>query len=244
MSPSPTRVKQLAREHPTLFFAFDFLVDDKGKALVDRPLSDRRHRLELFSQRFLVESCQIQLTPVTCDRSMALKWFDLTGESLEGVVAKRLDRPYASGSRSGMVKVKRMRTMDCVVGGFTYSSHDESVGSLLLGLFDEEQNLRYVGGTKLASVEGKSILKKLEALIKPPGFIRRKSGRFISSFPEVWTPVMPVVVVEVRYDRFTGGHFRQGTSSFAGGRTSLPKTVCSVNLFSDRLALTDPQVEP
>lgn len=80
MSPSPTRVKQLVREHPALFFAFDFLVDDKGQALVESPLSDRRRKLKRFSQKFLGDSGQIQITPVTYDRNVAQGWFELTGE--------------------------------------------------------------------------------------------------------------------------------------------------------------------
>jgi ATP-dependent DNA ligase len=110
-----------------------------------------------------------------------------------------------------MVKVKKLQTMECVVGGFTYASDDQTVASLMLGLFDEDKNLRYVGGTKLTNEVGKSVAKKLESIVEPPGFVRRKSGRFISTFPEVWTPVSPTIVVEVRYDRFTGGHFRHGT---------------------------------
>lgn len=101
--------------------------------------------------------------------------------------------------------------MECVVGGFTYGADGKSVGSLLLGLFDENEELRYVGGTKVAGQIGRAIIKDLESIIAPPGFVRRRSGRFISTFPEEWSPVSPAVVVEVRYDRFTGGHFRHGT---------------------------------
>ena len=103
------------------------------------------------------------------------------------------------------------QSMDCVVGGFTHSEDRLAVSSLLLGLFDETESLRYVGGTRLTQVEGKRVLKELAYIEQPPGFVRRNGGRFISTFPEVWTPVMPVIVVEVSYDRFTGGHFRHGT---------------------------------
>ena len=190
---------------------FDLLVDSKGAALTEKPLSDRRKRLEAFSEKFFGEGGRIQISPATCDRNLAQQWFEMVGPSLEGVVAKRLDQPYRCGSRDGMVKVKKLQTMECVVGGFTYGSDDRSVNSLLLGLYDEQRNLRYVGGTKLIHVEGSRVLKELESIIEPPGFVRSKSGRFISTFPEVWTPVLPAIVIEVRYDRFTGGHFRHGT---------------------------------
>ena len=174
-------------------------------------MSDRRARLEAFADSFLSSSTRIQLTPATTDRQVAQDWFDLVGQSLEGVIAKRLDRPYDSGGRGAVVKVKKRQTMDCVVGGFTYTSDESSVATVLLGLFDDAESLRYVGGTRLAQVEGKKVLKELESIIQPPGFVRRNGGRFISTFPEVWTPVMPVIVVEVEFDRFTGGHFRHGT---------------------------------
>ena len=95
-----------------------------------------------------------------------------------------------------MVKVKKRQALDVVVGGFTYASDGLSVASLLLGLFDETDSLRYVGGTRLTQVEGKKVLRELESIAQGPGFVRRNSGRFISTFPEVWTPVMPVIVVD------------------------------------------------
>jgi ATP-dependent DNA ligase len=102
-----------------------------------------------------------------------------------------------------MVKVKKLQTMDCVVGGFTYADDNQSVASLLLGLFDEDKNLRYVGGTMLTHEVGSRVLHQLESITQEPGFVRRKGGgRFISTFPDECTPTLPVVVVEVRYDSF------------------------------------------
>ena len=115
--------------------------------------------------------------------------------------------------------------MDCVVGGFTYAADKQTVDSLLLGLFDDSQNLRYVGSTRLAQNEGRRIAKDLESKIQEPGFVRRKDGnRFVSHF-QVWFPVIPAVVVEVRYDRFTGGHFRHGTK-FIRRPDKSPRIVC------------------
>jgi ATP-dependent DNA ligase len=211
MNPSSKRVMELAQKHPAVFLIFDILVSDDREPLVNLCLRDRRARLEVFADTFLSSSTRIQLSPATTDRQVAQGWFDLVGQSLEGVIAKRLDRPYDSGGRGSVVKVKKRQTLDAVVGGFTYASDGLSVASILLGLFDETDSLRYVGGTRLTQADGRRVLKELESIEEAPGFVRRNSGRFISTFPKVWIPVMPVIVVEVSYDRFTGGHFRHGT---------------------------------
>src|SRR5262249_39621001 len=98
------------------------------------------------------------------DRNVALDWFNLVGESLEGVIAKRLDRPYHSGGRGSVVKIKKHQTMDCVVGGFTHTEDRLAVASLLLGVFDETDSLRYVGGIRLTQAEGKRVLKELASI--------------------------------------------------------------------------------
>jgi len=225
MSPSPTRVNQLARANPATFFVFDLLVDEKANVLTQLPLEERRRNLETFAAKFLGDNGKIQLTPMTRDREVAESWLDLVDVSLEGVIAKRVDQPYAPGKRVGMQKVKKLRTMDCIVGGFTYAD-DKTVSALLLGLIDIDKELRYVGGVKLSGIEGKAVLKKLESLTKEQSFASRKhGGRFISSFPDEWTPVAPKLVVEVRYDRFTGGHFRHGIK-FLRWRPDKPACEC------------------
>ena len=188
-------------------------------------MKDRRARLERFADSILNRSARIQLTPATTDFDVAQEWFILVGQSIEGVIAKRLDRPYDSGGRGAVIKVKKHQSMDCVVGGFTQTEDGLAVASLLLGLFDETDCLRYVGGTKLSRGEGKRVLKELSSIEQEPGFVRRNSGRFISTFPEVWTPVSPLVVVEISYDRFTGGHFRHGTK-FPRWRPDKPPKDC------------------
>jgi len=131
------------------------------------------------------------------------------------VIAKRTDMPYQSGNRHGMVKVKRLRTADCVVGGFRYASEGKLVGSLLLGLYDEKGLLHHVGfSSSFKADEKPALTKKLEALIKPPGFTGNAPGgpsRWATERSAEWKPLAPKLVCEVQYDHFTGGRFRHGT---------------------------------
>lgn len=117
--PAQSRVQKLAAEFPSLFVVFDLLVDDAGKSWLDQPLAERRERLEKFARRFLRSNSSIQLSPATTELRAARLWF--TQVNLEGIVAKRLDVPYLSGSRDGMQKIKHHHTADCVVGGFRYA---------------------------------------------------------------------------------------------------------------------------
>ena len=130
------------------------------------------------------------------------------------MVAKRSDGPYLPGERA-MLKVKRLRTADCVVGGFRYESGSRQVGSLLLGLYNEEGKLDHVGFTAtITNAERPALTKKLEALIAPPGFTGKAPGgpsRWSTERTGEWEPVKPKLVVEVRYDHVTGDRFRHGT---------------------------------
>jgi ATP-dependent DNA ligase len=133
---------------------------------------------------------------------------------LEGVVAKRLDGPYLEGERA-MVKVKRLRTADCVVGGFRYASTGALVGSLLLGLYDDAGRLNHVGFTSgLAAAEKPELTRRLEALQGEPGFTGDRPGgpsRWSTERSNQWTPVRPEMVVEVSFDHVSAGRFRHGT---------------------------------
>jgi ATP-dependent DNA ligase len=137
------------------------------------------------------------------------------GGGLDGVVAKRLDLPYMSGERAGMQKVKHMRTAECVVGGFRYASKGKVVGSLLLGLYDGAGLLHHVGFTSsIKAADKPALTKKLERLIKPPGFTGQAPGapsRWSTARSAEWQPLAPKLVVEVQYDHFDGGRFRHGT---------------------------------
>src|SRR5439155_1150628 len=135
--------------------------------------------------------------------------------ALDGIVVKRLDAAYALGERTAAVKVKQIRTADCVVGGFRYRRGTRLVGSLLLGLYGDDGLLHHVGFTSsFTKSERRELTKKFEALKKAPGFTGNAPGgpsRWITDRTGEWEPVAPKIVVEVAYDHFTGGRFRHGT---------------------------------
>jgi len=216
--PAASRVQKLSKENPSQFIVFDLLVDDRGKSIAESPLTDRRKRLDAFAKKFFGASTKhksIELSPQTRDLKIAKSWLAGAGGDVDGVIAKRLDLSYQSDNRNGMVKVKRLRTADCVVGGFRYASEGNLIGSMLLGLYDDEGLLHHVGFTSgLKANEKPALTKKLEALIKPPGFTGRAPGgpsRWSTERSAEWKPLATKLVIEVQYDHFTGGRFRHGT---------------------------------
>jgi ATP-dependent DNA ligase len=134
---------------------------------------------------------------------------------LDGVIAKRTDLPYMSGERTGMQKIKRMRTADCVVGGFRYASKGDQIGSLLLGLYNDEGLLDHVGFTSSFNAEKRAELKPIvERLRGGSGFTGRAPGgpsRWSTERSGEWEALEPKLVCEVQYDHFSGGRFRHGT---------------------------------
>jgi ATP-dependent DNA ligase len=212
--PAASRVKMLARDTPAIFIVFDLLVDADGKSLISSPLSQRRQALAIFARRYFPRNRTIQLSPATTVRKQAQRWFAMAGGALDGVVAKRLDMSYRSGERTGMQKVKRLRTADCVVGGFRYGNNGRTLGSLLLGLYDRGL-LHHVGFTSgFSQAERKKLLAKVEPLIPPPGFTGNAPGgpsRWSNKRSAEWEPLAPALVVEVQYDHFTDNRFRHGT---------------------------------
>lgn len=214
LHPARSRVEKLSRETPAAFLVFDLLADTNGEDLTGRPLSERRTRLEAFAGKWLRGVSSLMLSPSTRRLSEARAW--LAGRAgTDGVIAKRLDLPYASGERTGMQKIKRKRTADCVVGGFRYASKGKIVGSLLLGLYDDDGLLHHVGFTSsLSQAERKRITPEFEALAGGSGFTGRAPGgpsRWSTERSGEWVPLEPVLVVEVQYDHFTSGRFRHGT---------------------------------
>jgi len=211
LHPAESRVRKLSKDTPAQLMAFD-LLDLDGESLVGLPLSERRRRLEHFFRKN--EAPGLHLSPMTCEHDVAVGWLERSGGALDGVIAKRADLEYRSGERA-MIKVKQQRTADCVVGGFRYAEKKHEVGSLLLGLYDEEGRLNHVGFTSaIPSAERPALTKKLEALIKPPGFTGSAPGgpsRWNTARSMIWEPLEPVLVVEVRYDQVTGSRFRHGT---------------------------------
>ncbi|MGH9641760.1 MAG: ATP-dependent DNA ligase [Terriglobales bacterium] len=212
--PAASRVKKLSESTPCLFIVFDLLVDERGESLVKAPLSERRKKLEAFARRYFAGNETLHLSPATNNVEMARKWFR-AGVGLDGVVAKRRDLPYQSGERTGMQKIKNQRTAECVVGGFRYLEKEPLVGSLLLGLYDNEGKLDHVGFTSSIHADDRPALtRKLKRLIKPPGFTGSAPGgpsRWSTKRSAEWQPLAPKLVVEVQFDHFTGGRFRHGT---------------------------------
>jgi ATP-dependent DNA ligase len=212
--PAPTRIRKLSVETPGLFIAFDMLVDDRGKSMVEASLDDRREALEAFANKNFRDE-RIQLSPATRDLAVVKRWFRNVGGGLDGVIAKKRDLPYQSGERTGMVKVKHLRTADCVVGGFRYASKGKLVGSLLLGLYDNKGLLNHVGfSSSFKASEKKALTELVEMLIEPPGFTGQAPGgpsRWSTERSAEWQPLAPKLVAEVQYDHFTGGRFRHGT---------------------------------
>ena len=213
--PAASRVQKLAREHPALYVLFDLLVDEAGTSLVGEPLAERRRMLERFFARYGGDNPLLRLSPLTTERAVADGWLAGLATGLDGVMAKRRDLPYQSGERTGMQKVKRLRTADCVVGGFRYGQGVKVVGSLLLGLYDSAGLLNHVGfSANIKADEKPALTKKLEALVQPPGFTGNAPGgpsRWSSERSAEWQPLAPELVVEVQYDHFSGGRFRHGT---------------------------------
>ena len=212
--PAATRVKALSESTPARFVVFDLLVDDKGFEVFQLPLAERRARLEKFYRKFLEGNEGFEFCIATRDVATAREWIRGMGGRVDGVVAKRMDEPYLSGERA-MLKVKNIRSADCVVGGFRYASKGQEVGSLLLGLYDEAGLLDHVGFTSsMPAGERKALTRKLRDLIAPPGFDGRAPGgpsRWSTERSTEWEPLRPELVVEVQYDHFSGGRFRHGT---------------------------------
>lgn len=211
LHPAESRIKRLSRETPAQLILFDCL--HLGAAgMADAPLSERRKRLEAFHVK---NGCRsLLLSPCSVDRSDADAWLKAAGGALDGVVAKARDEPYRPGDRA-MLKVKQRRTADCVVGGFRRAKDGRGVGSLLLGLYDDEDKLDHVGFTSgIADAERADLAARLETLIEKPGFTGKAPGgpsRWNNGKASHWEPLKAELVVEVLYDQVTANRFRHGT---------------------------------
>ena len=229
--PAESRILKLSKERPAVFIAFDLLYDpvDGGELLLNLPLQKRRLRLQRFFEKIAGDSL-LRLTPVTMDRTAAMNWFSALGTfGCDGVMAKKIHEPYHAGDRDAMIKVKLLKTADCVVGGFRYgsvakgktdrasldSSKSSEIGSLLLGLYDGEGILHFAGHTSSFSRQARVELKqKVEPLKGRGGFSGRAPGgpsRWSTRLSDQWEPLEPILVCEVQYDHFSQGRFRHGT---------------------------------
>jgi ATP-dependent DNA ligase len=213
LHPAESRIRKLAAETPAILILFDMLMDAQGNSLMARPLTERRPALEAFHTASR-KAGALMLSPYTRNRAEAERWLGSAGGAVDGVIAKRLDEPYLPGERA-MLKVKRLRTADCVVGGFRYGTNSREVGSLLLGLYNDEGKLDHVGFTSsIAASDRAALTKELEALRGGPGFTGKAPGgpsRWSTERSGQWEPLKPKLVAEVRYDHVTGDRFRHGT---------------------------------
>ncbi len=212
LHPAESRIRKLSAETPAQLMLFDCLADATGESLVERPLSERRDALQHLHAREGVGA--LPLSPFTEDRAAAQAWLDAAGAALDGVVAKCSDAPYAPGERA-MLKVKRLRSADCVVGGFRYGTGSREVASLLLGLYNDAGRLDHVGFTSsIPAADRPALTSRLEALVEAPGFTGDAPGgpsRWATERSGDWQPLRPELVAEVRYDHVTGERFRHGT---------------------------------
>jgi ATP-dependent DNA ligase len=212
LHPAESRIRKLAAETPAIFILFDMPMAPGGISLMDAPLTSRRAALEDFFASARGQSA-LRLSPYTRDLREAERWLKKAGGALDGIIAKRVDGTYEAGVRA-MLKVKRMRTADCVVGGFRYGVNTRLVGSLLLGLYNGQGKLDHVGFTStISAAERPELTKKLEALRGGPGFTGDAPGgpsRWSTERTGEWEPLKPELVVEVRYDHVSGGRFRHG----------------------------------
>jgi ATP-dependent DNA ligase len=199
--PAESRVRMLAEATPAAFVAFDLLAEG-DESLMDLPYEERRARLET-----VVEGDRVQLTPMTPDGEAAGAW--LTGSS-EGVVAKVADAPYLPGERTGMLKIKRVRTADVVVAAFRFGKEPNTVGSLILGLYDDAGELHVVGHTSGFTAKKK---RELVELLEPYRTGERGTGepsRWKSDEELVWEGLRPELVCEIAFDHITGQRIRHG----------------------------------
>jgi ATP-dependent DNA ligase len=210
LHPAESRIRKLAGETPALLILFDAIELD-GEPLAAMALSARRKLLEVFFARH--PSPTLRLSPITTDPAVARRWLDTTTGALDGVVAKRTDDVYQPGRRA-MLKVKNIRTADCVVGGFRYGTGSTIVASLLLGLYDADGKLDHVGFTSALGHEDKSALTAQLEAKRGDGFTGNAPGgpsRWSTERTGTYEPLRHELVVEVSYDHITGGRFRHGT---------------------------------
>jgi len=200
LHPAQSRVQMLSEKTPAHYMAFDLLALD-DESWLPRPFSARRAKLET------VASNGIQLTPLTRDPDEAEPWL----RSGEGVVAKDLEAPYRPGERVGMVKIKRARTIDGVVMGYRPGKEPGTVGSLILGLYGDDDALHVVGHSSgLRAAEKRALVDKLSAYETG----KRGHGdasRWKSEKELEWIELRPELVVEVTFDHVSGGRIRHGT---------------------------------
>src|SRR3954465_15916931 len=218
--PAESRIRMLAEQTPTRFIAFDVLsIEDE--LLLERPQAERRDRLEQIVDK------PVDLTPATEDPEGAQPWL----QGAEGVIAKRQEAPYLPGERTGMAKIKRVRTIDAVVMGWRPGKEEHTVGSLILGLHGDDGRLRPVGHTSGLSAKRK---RELGDELKPYETGKRGMGdpsRWANDRELEWIELRPELVVEVTFDHTSNDRIRHG-AKIARWREDKPPAEC----LTDQLA--------
>jgi ATP-dependent DNA ligase len=215
--PAESRIRRLAEETPVRFVAFDLLAVD-GESLLDEPFARRRKRLEKLVRK------PLDLTPWTTDRAEAEPWL----QGAEGVIAKQLDAPYRPGERTGMVKVRRVRTIDTVIVGWRPGKEEGTLGSMILGLYDEDGELQVVGHSSGFTAKQK---RELPGFLAPYETGERGSGdpsRWDAGRELEWRTVRPELVAEVTFDHVSGHRIRHG-AKFKRWREDKPPRECTID---------------
>jgi ATP-dependent DNA ligase len=219
--PAASRIELLSKEAPARFVAFDLLARE-DEVLMERPFAERRAALEALV------AAPIDLAPSVRTAAEAQGWL----HSAEGVVAKLLDAPYQPGKRTAMVKVKRVRTIDCVVVGWRPGKEDGTVGSLILGLYDEAGEVRVVGHTSgFRGAEKHELVGRLA----PYETGERGSAdpsRWKSDKELEWVALRPELVVEIAYEQVSGRRIRHGTKLLRWREDKAPRE-CSIAQLAD-----------
>ncbi len=198
--PAASRIERLARETPTTFVAFDLLAED-GETLLALPFGERRERLAARV------AAPLELTPLVRRAAEAEPWLH---SDAEGVIAKEWEAPYLPGERKGMVKIKRVRTIDAVVRGWRPGKEEGTVGSLILGLYHTDGKLREVGHSSGFTAKEK---RELVDRLKPFETGERGSGepsRWQNAKDLEWIALRPELVVEITFDHTSGRRIRHG----------------------------------
>ena len=197
--PAASRIERLSGETPAVFVAFDLLESD-GQALLELPYGERRAALEALVAE------PVELTPMVRSAAEAERWL----HEAEGVIAKQWDAPYIPGDRSGMVKIKRVRTIDTVVMGWRPGKEEGTVGALILGLYEPDGRLREVGHSSGFTAKQK---RDMVAELAPYETGERGSAepsRWTAGRDLAWVALRPELVVEITFDHTSGGRIRHG----------------------------------
>ena len=238
LHPAESRIKKLSAETPATFIAFDVLLWD-GVAVHQRPLAERRVELERVAKGFT-------LSPYSRDRAVAEHWLKrLESIGLDGVIAKKLDLAYMPGSREAVFKVKHHRTADCVIVAYRLSG--KRIASLLLGLYQDDGTLDFVGHTSGIPV---ALQKQLQEILPPLAEPGHLTGGRIPGAESRWSQgkdlpmveVRPTLVCEVRYDKMEADRFRHGTR-FMRFRPDKDPRQCTWDQVTDTSREGDPTLE-